>query len=93
MFIEKIQKLISAESEDQEEQALGELLAVARKTNINYGYRVFNKSKEKRVLPEEVDEYLDDDLEVTIFVGEKAPYEEFKWNPKYNGHITRLIVP
>jgi hypothetical protein len=93
MFTENIQKLITAENEDQEELVLGESLTAARKTNINYGYRVINKTKEKRVLPEEIDDYLDDDLEVTIFVGEKAPYEEFKWNPKYNGHITRLIVP
>jgi hypothetical protein len=93
MLAENIQNLIAAENEDQEELALGELLTVARKTNINYGYRVYDKTKGKRVLPEEIDNYLDDDLEVTIFVGEKAPYEEFKWNPKYNGHITRLIIP
>jgi hypothetical protein len=68
-------------------------LTAARKTNTNYGYRVFDKTKEKRFLPKEIDDYLNDDLEVTIFVGEKAPYEEFKWNPKYNVHITRLIVP
>jgi hypothetical protein len=93
MFIQSIEKLITANDEDAEENALAELLTIARNTDINYGYRVFNKTQDKRALPEELDSMFDDELLVTIFVGEKAPYQEFKWSPKYNGHITRLIMP
>jgi hypothetical protein len=93
MFIDSVKNLTQATNTDDEEQALGELLAIARQTDINYGYRVFNKTKEKRVMPDELESALDDDLVVTIFVGEEAPYQEFEWNPKYNGHITRLIMP
>jgi len=93
IFSEKINNLINASSESEEEIALGELLVNARETNINYGYRVFNVSKNKRVMPGEINEALDDDLRVTIFVGEDPPYDEYEWRPKYNGHITRLVMP
>jgi len=93
MFSEKIEKLISATDEEAEEQALGELLVSARKSGINYGYRVFDISQNKRVMPEEINNVLENELEVTIFVGDGPPYDEFKWQPKYNGHITRLIMP
>lgn len=93
MFIHSIEKLIAADNEDAEENALAELLTIARKTQVNYGYRVFNKSQEKLAQPDEIDHMLDDELQITIFVGENAPYQEFKWSPKYNGHITRLIMP
>ena len=36
---------------------------------------------------------LDDELLVTIFVGEETPYLEYERQPKYNGHITRLVMP
>lgn len=93
MFTDQLNELINAKNDEEEELALGKLLKIARDTNINYGYRVFSKTKNKRVMPEEMEESMDDDLEVTIFVGEEPPYEEFKWLPKYNGHITRLIMP
>jgi hypothetical protein len=90
---EKIEKLISAINVDAEEQAMGELLTSARQSGINYGYRVFSISKNKRIEPEEIDNVLEDKLQVTIFVGDEPPYEEYIWHPKYNGHITRLIMP
>lgn len=93
MFIESVKNLTQTSNADDEEQALGELLTIARQTNVNYGYRVFNKTKDKRVMPDELDNELDDDLIVTIFVGEESPYQEFEWHPKYNGHITRLVMP
>lgn len=93
MFIDKIEKLIQTKTENEEEVALGNFLTSVRHTDFNYGYRVFNITKDKRVLPEEIDDELDDELLVTIFVGKEAPYQEFKWKPKYNGHITRLIMP
>ena len=93
MFIARARTLIQAPNMDEEEQALGELLTATRQTNVNYGYRVFNKTKDKRVMPDELDSVIEDDLIVTIFVGEKAPYQEFVWRPKYNGHITRLVIP
>lgn len=93
MFTEKIKHLINASNEKDEEIALGQLLVNARETNVNYGYRVFNVTRDKRVMPEDIDNELGDDLLVTIFVGENEPYEEFKWEPKYNGHITRLVMP
>lgn len=93
MFIERVTNLTHANNVDDEEQALGEMLTIARQTNVNYGYRVFNKTKEKRVMPDELANELDDDLVVTIFVGEEPPYQEFEWHPKYNGNITRLIMP
>ena len=93
MFIQSIEKLIAAKDEDAEENALAELLTIARKADINYGYRVFNKTQEKRAMPDEIDDMFEDELLVTIFVGDNPPYQEFKWLPKYNGHITRLIMP
>ena len=93
MFSEKIEKLINSKNEDDEELALGDLLSSVKNTNINYGYRVFNISKNKRVMPEDLNNELDDELLVTIFVGDKQPYTEYKWKPNYNGHITRLIMP
>ncbi len=93
MFIARVRTLIQASNAEEEEQALGELLAATRQTNVNYGYRVFNKTKDKRVMTDELDSVLDDDLVVTIFVGEGAPYQEFEWRPKYNGHVSRLIMP
>jgi hypothetical protein len=93
MFTESVNNLTQATNADDEEQALAELLAIAHEMNINYGYRVFNKTKAKRVMPDELESVLDDDLVVTIFVGNEAPYQEFEWNPNYNGHITRLIMP
>ena len=93
MFADKINNLINSSTEDEEEVALGQLLTKAREANINYGYRVFNLTKNKRVMPEEINQELEDELQVTIFVGEQAPYEEFIWKPKYNGHITRLVMP
>lgn len=93
MFTEKVENLISSKNEDDEELALGDLLSSVKNTNINYGYRVFNITKDKRVMPEDLNNALDDELLVTIFVGDKQPYTEFKWKPNYNGHITRLIMP
>lgn len=93
MFIGKVENLINSNNEDEEEIALGELLTSVRNTDINYGYRVFNITKDKRVMPEDINNELEDQLLVTIFVGDNAPYQEFKWTPKYNGHITRLIMP
>jgi hypothetical protein len=93
MFIQAVDKLIQAKDADSEEVSLGELLTIARKTDVNYGYRVFNKTQSKRVMPDELSGELDDELVVTIFVGEEAPYQEFEWKPKYNDHITRLIMP
>jgi hypothetical protein len=93
MFIKAVDKLIQATDADSEEVSLGELLKLARTSEVNYGYRVFNKTQSKSIMPDELDGELDDDLEVTIFVGDKAPYQEFEWKPKYNGHITRLIMP
>lgn len=93
MFTDKIHKLINAKNEDSEEEALGELLVVAKETGINYGYRVFDITTNQRVNPDQINNVLKDKLQVTIFVGEAPPYEEFTWQPKYNGHITRLIVP
>lgn len=93
MFTDKIQKLISARNEDYEEEALGELLVTAKQTGISYGYRVFDLTTNQRVNPDQINNVLKDKLQVTIFVGEKPPYEEFIWQPKYNGHITRLIMP
>lgn len=93
MFTDQINELINASNDDAEELALGKLLKIARDSNVNYGYRVFNITKNKRVMPEEMEQSMNDKLEVTIFVGEEPPYEEFKWQPKYNGHITRLVMP
>lgn len=92
-FIQSVEKLIAAENEEVEESALAELLTIARNTQVNYGYRVFNKTQEKRTQPDEIDDMFDDDLLVTVFVGDKAPYQTFEWSPKYNGHITRLVMP
>ena len=92
MFIDSVKNLVQTKNADDEEQALGELLTIARQTHVNYGYRVFDKTKDKRVMPDELEGALDDELVVTIFVGEQAPYQEFEWRPKYNGHITRLIM-
>ena len=93
MVAENINKLISTDNADDEEKALGELLLSVKNTDINYGYRVFNVSKNRSVSPENLDAELDDELLVTIFVGQDAPYAEFKWKPHYNGHLTRLIIP
>ena len=93
MFIQHVEKLIHTNNEDDEELALGELLTAARQSNVNYGYRVFNETQNKRAMPDELDDMLDDKLVVTIFIGEQAPYQEFEWHPKYNGHITRLVMP
>ena len=54
MFIQSVERLINAETEDAEEQALGMLLRIARETNVNYGYRVFDKTRSKRVSPDEL---------------------------------------
>jgi hypothetical protein len=89
MFIKAVDKLIQANDADSEEVSLGELLKIARTSEVNYGYRVFNKTQSKRVMPDE----LNDELVVTIFVGDEAPYQEFEWKPKYNDHITRLVMP
>lgn len=93
MFIARVKNLIQTNNAGDEEEALGDLLVIARQTHVNYGYRVFDKTKDKRVMPDEIEGALDDELVVTIFVGEEAPYQEFEWRPKYNGHITRLIMP
>jgi hypothetical protein len=93
MVAEKINKLINTNNADDEEKALSELLLNVKDTDINYGYRVFNISKNRSVSQEHLDAELDDELLVTIFVGSEAPYTEFKWKPHYNGHITRLIMP
>jgi hypothetical protein len=93
MFIQAVDKLIQAKDAGSEEVSLGELLKLAKKTEVNYGYRVFNKTQSKRVIPDELNAELGDELVVTIFVDDKASYQEFEWKPKYNGHITRLIVP
>lgn len=93
MFTDKIEKLINTANEDDEEIALSELLQSVRNTEISYGYRVFNITKNKRVMPDELNDVLDDELLVTIFVGSETPYKEYKWKPKYNGRITRLIMP
>jgi hypothetical protein len=93
MFTDKIKILISAADVDAEELALADLLSVARQTKINYGYRVFNVTKSRRVQPADIDQELNDELLVTIFVGDKPPYAEYEWKPKYNGHITSLIMP
>jgi hypothetical protein len=93
MFVDSIKNLTQTTNADDEEQALGELLTLARQTNINYGYRVFSVTKNRRVMPDELDGVLEDELIVTIFVGEEAPYQEFEWRPKYSGHITRLVMP
>jgi len=93
MVAEKINKLISTDNADDEEKALSELLLSVKNTDINYGYRVFNVTKNRSVSPESLDAELNDELLVTIFVGPEAPYTEFKWKPNYNGHITRLIMP
>jgi len=69
-------------------------LSYARKNYaINYGYRVFNKTKNKRVTNNEIHEYLEDELIVTIFVGDTSPYDEYIWQPHNNKLITRLIMP
>lgn len=93
MFTEKVKNLIDAKNEDSEEAALGELLVTAKQTGVNYGYRVFDLTTNQRINPDQINNVLKDKLQVTIFVGEAPPYEEFIWKPKYNGHITRLIVP
>ncbi len=93
MFIQAVDKLIQAKDADSEEVSLGELLKIARTSEVNYGYRVFNKTQSKRVMPDELNDELDDELVVTIFVGDEAPYQEFEWKPKYNDHITRLVMP
>lgn len=94
MFKQYVQNLLEAEDEVKEEDALATLLKSTRKNySINYGYRVFNKTKNKRITNNEIHEYLKDELVVTIFVGDSSPYEEFIWYPKNNEHITRLIMP
>jgi len=94
MFKQHVQNLLETENEAKEEEALATLLQSVRKNfSINYGYRVFNKTKNKRITNSEVHEYLNDELIVTIFVGDSSPYEEFIWYPKNNEHITRLIMP
>ncbi len=94
MFKQHVQNLLEAENEVKEEEALATLLKSARKNySINYGYRVFDKIKNKRITNNEVHEYLKDELVVIIFVGDSSPYEEFIWHPKNNEHITRLIMP
>ena len=93
MFNQSIESLI-ASNNAEEELALSQILKQARQDpSINYGYRVFNKTKNARVEPTELESQLQDELEVTIFVGEQAPYQEYKWLPKDNDLITRLIVP
>jgi hypothetical protein len=42
---------IDSKTKDEKEQALAELLAAVRNTDINDGYRVFNVTKNKRVMP------------------------------------------
>ncbi len=93
MFIQHIEKLIETQNSDEEALALGELLSAAKNSDIHYGYRVFNKTRNKRAMPDELDGMLEDELIVTIFVGEQAPYREFEWRPRDNGHITRLVMP
>lgn len=68
-------------------------MSSVRHTNINYGYRVFNISKDKRVMPEDLNNELEDDLLVTIFVGDKEPCKEYTWKPNDNSHISRLVMP
>jgi hypothetical protein len=93
MFIQAVDKLIQAKDVDSEEISLGKLLKLTRKSEVSYGFRVFNKTQNKRVMPDELNDELNDELLVTIFVGNEAPYQEFEWKPKYNDHITRLIMP
>lgn len=94
MVKQAIENLIAASNADEEELALSQILKQARKDpSINHGYRVFNITKNQRVDPVELQSQLGDKLEVTIFVGEEAPYQEYKWLPNDNELITRLIVP
>lgn len=90
---EHVNKLISSANSDDEQAALSELLTMVRNTNINYGYRVFNDTKHKPTFREELANEMDDELMVTILVGDEPPYSEYKWKPKDNHHIQFLVMP
>ena len=75
VFAGKVKNLIDANSEDSEEEALGELLVTAKQAGVSYGYRVFDLTTNQRVNPEQINNVLRDKLQVTIFVGEAPPYE------------------
>jgi hypothetical protein len=93
VFEKNLQQLVAAQDADQEEHALGELLRAARKDRVDYGYKVFSESAKSDVPVEDIQSHLDETLRVTILIGSKPPYREVVWRPKYNGHITRLVVP
>ena len=56
MFIQAVDKLIHAKDADSEEVSPGELLKIARTSEVHYGYRVFNKTQSKRVMPDELND-------------------------------------
>ena len=89
-----IQALIGAQDADQEEMAISHILRAAHDDiTINYGYRVHSLSEKKLVEFPNVHEHLDEELMVTIFMGDQVPYKEYIWHPKDNMLITRLLVP
>ncbi len=93
MFARNVDALVAAKTADEEEFALAQLLRTARESKVDYGYRVFSVTTKQVVPINEVHNHLDDQLEVTIMFGAKPPHQEIVWRPKYNGHITRLVMP
>jgi len=92
-FIQRIEHLTRAQSDDDVVRAIASIVRYAKEHGIEYGYAMRIKGTDKVVLPGELQNHLDDDIEVTIQVGHREPYTEMKWNPPANWYITRLVMP
>ncbi|MDH5178917.1 MAG: hypothetical protein OEZ39_00055 [Gammaproteobacteria bacterium] len=93
MFKEKIHNLVNAKTAQAEQAALSELVRTARENQIDYGYRVYNLTRNRPTQPAQLSAEMEDVLQVIILSGKEPPFQEFIQRPKDNTHISFLIMP
>lgn len=93
IFDQHIMALINAKSVADEQLALSKVLTIARKTDVEYGYRVFSVTKNIIIVPDDLHKMLGDELIVTILIRTTSQYQEYIWKPKDNNIIQFFVMP
>jgi len=93
VFVDKLAKLTRLESDAEITAAIADVVRYAREHEIQYGYVMRQQGSGETVSPGDLEKHLNDELVVTIQVGEREPYKEVQWNPPANWYITRLVMP
>ena len=91
-FRDRVDRLVEAATEEQEIEAIAEIVRFANDHDVHYGYRVANETTGQSIPVHEIGEHLDEELVVTVLIGRESPYDEVRWEPKANWYITRLVM-